>query len=147
MNTFPVRRCSAALAYSVTQKGELRIVLVSNKSKDTFLFPKGGIEPGLSPEQNAQKECREEAGIDCADHGFSLGSYEFYKKGIVNQVEVFALFTDGRDAPKGFRTEGRNVLWIEPDRALECVDRHLAPFIIRLMGHIEGQTLHDSRKK
>ena len=135
-----IRFCSAALVYD--HFGQ--ILLVSNRERTKFLFPKGGIEPGLSPSKNAQKECLEETGYTCDSEGFSLGVYEIYKRGIINRVDVIALHSRGEIIQ--VQHENRVVTWVSCEKALEMISPYLAPFILRIQNHIEMCALHDSRK-
>ncbi len=136
-----MRLCSAALVYNENNR---TFLLTSNKKKTIFLLPKGGLEAGLSPMQNAQKECREETGFNCAAEGFSLGVYEMYKNGVVNRVEVFALAGDGDVYGSG---EDRVTKWLSPEAALDVIDPYLAPFVVKLRDHLDACAVHEARKK
>lgn len=135
-----VRYCSAALAY----RNNGNVLLCTNKKATTWLFPKGGLEPGLTPEENAAKECLEETGWDCARKGFSLGTYEIVKEGIINRIEVFALELYNNDGASA--EPGRRVRLVSAEDAIEMVGPFLAPFVVRLDEHISASNEHDSRK-
>lgn len=45
------------------EEGKKVLLVTSLKLPGMWVFPKGGVEPNLTPEENAQKEMREEAGI------------------------------------------------------------------------------------
>lgn len=142
-----MRYCSAALIYTE----DYRIVLVSNKSQNKWVIPKGGIDPRLTPLQNAAKECMEEGGFECAKTGFSLGHYEVLKEGVINRVEVFALAAtvtaaDERRYATSVSPEGRLVRVFSPEKAVNEVDPYLAVFIHKLRCHFEACAAHDSRK-
>lgn len=56
-----VRECSGVV---VLNEAATQVYLVtSSKDRTKWVLPKGGIEAGLTAEENAQKEVREEAGI------------------------------------------------------------------------------------
>ena len=137
-----VRYCSAALVYTPTGS----VLLCTNKKATAWLFPKGGLEPGLTPEENAAKECWEETGHLCRDKGFSLGTYEIVKEGMINRIEVFALALIGFDASGPGAEPGRKVDLVPAYDAMEMVGPYLAPFVVRLNDHISASKDHDSRK-
>lgn len=138
---FNIRYCSAALAYTANNQ----VVLVTpKKRRDELLLPKGGLEAGLSPAGNAAKECFEEAGVRCDNEGFSLGSYDVYKRGTINRVEVFALATDGIVHLNG---EGRLVRLVPIEEAIELVSPYLAPFLAKMASHLEACARHEAAKK
>lgn len=135
-----IRYCSAALAY----RHSGLFLLCTNKKATTWLFPKGGLEPGLTPEENAAKECLEETGWSCANKGFSLGTYEIVKEGMINRIEVFALELHNNDGASA--EPGRRVRLVSAEDAIEMVGPFLAPFVVRLAEHISASKEHDSRK-
>ena len=137
-----VRYCSAALAYTPTGS----MLLCTSKKGTAWLFPKGGLEPGLTPEENAAKECLEETGHLCRDKGFSLGTYEIVKEGMINRIEVFALALVGFDASGSGAEPGRKVDLVSAYDAMDMVGPYLAPFVVRLNDHLAASKEHDSRK-
>ncbi|ANA49212.1 nudix hydrolase protein [Pseudomonas phage phiPMW] len=46
-----------------------KVLLVSSLKGPFLVLPKGGLEEGLTPEENALKECREEAGVVASIEG------------------------------------------------------------------------------
>lgn len=136
-----MRLCSAALVY---KEDTQEVLLTSNKRKQVWLLPKGGLEAGITPMQNAQKECREETGYNCEASGFSLGSYDMYKKGVVNRIEVFALAGYGDFYGP---SEDRVSKWVSIDAAIELVDPHVAPFLVKMRDHLVACARHEAAKK
>ena len=57
------RFCSGVVPLWRDSAGILHTVMVKSNSSNRWTFPKGGMEEGLTPEQNAAKEAYEEAGI------------------------------------------------------------------------------------
>jgi 8-oxo-dGTP pyrophosphatase MutT (NUDIX family) len=51
------------------------IALVRSARSESWLFPKGGIEPGEDAEQAARREIREEAGLEELEYIDDLGEY------------------------------------------------------------------------
>lgn len=57
-----------------------RIVVV-NQNSDSWSLPKGHVEPGETARQAAEREIREETGLDDVEYIADLGSYTRYKIG------------------------------------------------------------------
>jgi 8-oxo-dGTP pyrophosphatase MutT (NUDIX family) len=51
------------------------IALVKSARSGSWLFPKGGIEPGEDAEQAARREIKEEAGLEDIEYIDDLGEY------------------------------------------------------------------------
>jgi 8-oxo-dGTP pyrophosphatase MutT (NUDIX family) len=47
-----------------THHGPLYLLVSSRQNRSNWIFPKGRLEPGETPEQAAVREVREEAGVD-----------------------------------------------------------------------------------
>jgi len=69
--------------------------LLVTSRRGNWIFPKGIVEPGESPEQTARKEAEEEAGIRGVVLPGPVGSYEDEKGGRDCQVLMFLLRTTG----------------------------------------------------
>ncbi|TWT65167.1 NUDIX domain protein [Posidoniimonas polymericola] len=69
----------------------VEIVLITSRSSGNWIFPKGVIDPGETPESTAVKETVEEAGVIGELTGDALGAYEQKKWGGVAKVKVFPL--------------------------------------------------------
>jgi 8-oxo-dGTP pyrophosphatase MutT (NUDIX family) len=107
---------SHAGAIVVRGDGEARrVLLVTARYNDQeWVFPKGHVEPGESPEEAALREAREEAGVV----GRVLGpaeTLEFTFGGDDVRVQ-FMLVAHERDAPAD---ENRQLAWLSFDDALE----------------------------
>ena len=137
-----MRYCSAALAYD-PESGKM--LICTNKKHTAWTFPKGGQEPGLSSMENAAKECFEETGYRCSDKGFSLGTYEIYKKGEIHHIEVFALALLN-SLPEG-PGEGRGTLVCAAARLELRLDTYLMPFVVKLDKHLLACAKHEAAKK
>jgi phosphohistidine phosphatase len=90
--TYPdwVYRQSAVLPYRFSG-GDLEVLLITSRKGKRWVFPKGIIEPGLTPQRSAAKEAREEAGVEGQVSTASLGSYAYKKWGGTCEVEVFPM--------------------------------------------------------
>ena len=138
-----IRYCSAALAYHPKTHD---ILVVSNQRRTKFVFPKGGLEPGLSPQENAAKECLEESGYKCSTKGFSLGSYDIFKNGFIHRIEVFALALNTNHTPRP-PEKGREVLLWTADQLPRVLDEYLMPFVIKLQDHLDACGVHEAAKE
>lgn len=57
-----MRICSGTVPYRL-HEGVIQVCIVRSTAGDRWVFPKGGVEPGLSKKSNAIKETWEEAGL------------------------------------------------------------------------------------
>lgn len=64
----PYRRCGRSF----------QLLLVTSRGGN-WIFPKGIVEPGKTPQETALKECHEEAGVRGHLHPVSVGSYHTRK--------------------------------------------------------------------
>ena len=72
-------RQAGALTYQI-RSGDLWVLLVKSKTSKCWIFPKGNLEPGLSPSESAYFEAFEEAGVLGVIENRSLGSYTYQKQ-------------------------------------------------------------------
>jgi 8-oxo-dGTP pyrophosphatase MutT (NUDIX family) len=94
--------------------GDPQFLVVTAKDDPThWIFPKGHIEPGESPEAAAVREVLEETGVEATPRTH-LGTTRFPFRGNVMQVE-FYLLRYCRSAGCG---EGRSIRWCTFDEAL-----------------------------
>lgn len=67
-------RQSGALPYSVIE-GRAVFLLITSRRTGRWIFPKGGIEPGMTPWDSAALEALEEAGVSGQIATEPVGSY------------------------------------------------------------------------
>ena len=77
--------------------GAIEFLLITTE-KGNWIFPKGVIDPGETPEETALKESAEEAGVSGRISAGSIGSYTYEKWGCQCAVEVYLLEVDHEDA-------------------------------------------------
>lgn len=100
------------------EEGSPRYLMITAKSDPRrWIFPKGHIDPGETPEVAAEREVSEEAGVD-AKILESVGSTEFKKKDGRGGCVEFFLMQYVRD--KGQR-EDRNRRWCTYEEAQELL--------------------------
>lgn len=127
------RKSSGCVVYRFND-GELQLLLVTNRSGKTWVFPKGGIEPDLDARESAAKEVYEEAGA-LGIVGQKLGKYRYVKDGVMQKVVMFAMrwTQDSEDWPEA---EMRQRDWFSFNAAMQIVPEHLAPFLFDLQEHL-----------
>lgn len=79
---------SGVIPFRVQDK-TIEILLITSISGKNWIFPKGIVEFGLTPEESAVKEAFEEAGIRGELIPQSIGKYTFKKWGGMINVVVF----------------------------------------------------------
>lgn len=122
-----VRKSSGCVVYR-HKDGKLQFLIVSSSSGRDWVFPKGGVEAGMSKRDSAAKEVYEEAGV-LGTVGPRLGEYRMLKGTTVNEVKVYAMKYEGKaeDWPeRGLRKR----VWLSASKACEAVGPYLAPFIL-----------------
>ena len=70
---------------------ELKVLLITTLRRKRWIIPKGVIEPELSPQESAEMEAYEEAGIKGDVSPDLIGEYEYRKWGGVCHVKVYLL--------------------------------------------------------
>jgi len=67
----------------------LKILLITSLHRKRWIIPKGIIEDDLSPQESAEKEAFEEAGIKGRMYENEIGEYQYRKWGGICTVKVF----------------------------------------------------------
>ncbi|MEK6233115.1 MAG: NUDIX hydrolase [Planctomycetales bacterium] len=83
-------RQSAVIPYR-EKKHRIQVLLITSRKSQRWVVPKGVVEPDLTPQDSAEKEAYEEAGIEGRVFVESIGSYTYKKWGGVCDVEVFPM--------------------------------------------------------
>ncbi len=103
------------------EKDRIQILLITSRSRKRWVIPKGIIEPDLPPQESAQKEAYEEAGVSGNIYGEAVGTYTYNKWGGTCTVKVFLLEVENilEDWPESnFRTRE----WVSVEEAVQRVD-------------------------
>jgi 8-oxo-dGTP pyrophosphatase MutT (NUDIX family) len=87
-------RQSAAIPYFIGEDGKMKVVLITSRKQKRWMFPKGIVEPDLSPAESAAKECIEEAGVEGTPELQPIGEYETRKWGGNCRVEVYPFLVE-----------------------------------------------------
>lgn len=100
-----------------SEGGVLEFLLTTARDNpDHWIFPKGHLQPGETPEGAAVREVQEETGIEALSQG-RIGSVEFCHRGDSITVEFF-LLRYRRTVGGG---ESRNIRWSNYDEALRLL--------------------------
>jgi 8-oxo-dGTP pyrophosphatase MutT (NUDIX family) len=90
--TVPAHFYDQSSAVPIVGDGEgVRLVLVTSRKGKRWTFPKGVIEPNLTPQESAAQEALEEAGVLGEINAERIGSYTYEKWGGTCTVQVFGL--------------------------------------------------------
>lgn len=74
VDTAPALRQAGALPYSIVE-GRMAFLLITSRRSGKWIFPKGAIEPGMTPWESAAHEALEEAGVTGDISQSVVGSY------------------------------------------------------------------------
>lgn len=109
-------RQSAAVPFRIAADG-IEVLIVRSSRKRHWVVPKGIIEPGLSPQQSAEKEAREEAGVEGEVLADAVGEYRYPKWGGECLVTVYPMRVERELPEHAWRENHRGRRWVSPATA------------------------------
>ena len=102
--------------------GELEILLITSRIKKNWIFPKGIVEIGLSPQKSAEKEALEEAGVSGKIFDKIFDEYTYEKWGGECRVKVYPLRVER--VHKNWDEENfRNRQWFSITKAIKKLNK------------------------
>jgi 8-oxo-dGTP pyrophosphatase MutT (NUDIX family) len=107
--------------------GSRQVLLVTNKEKDRWIFPKGTVKKKETSEQAAEREAEEESGVSGRVVAY-VGATEFKEGDNVIRVDYFLLTATSESK----MLEDRKRRWASPDELLELIE---TPEICELLKH------------
>lgn len=116
----------AALCYRISEKGRVRVLLITSRDTGRWVLPKGWPMKGLTGQGAAMREAYEEAGVEGEVSNHCLGFYSYAKVLGPDQaptciVSVFPVrVTQLLDKFPESRERTRR--WFLPEKAAEKVD-------------------------
>lgn len=126
-----VRQQSGVVPYKVRGDGKIFVLMITTVNQKDWGFPKGGIEPNMTPEASALKEAREEAGIK-GRIVKRLGNYKYKKSGEPQKVRMFSMEVTG-DSKKWDEKKWRTRDWFPVKKAYKYINKEQRRFLKYLM--------------
>lgn len=133
----------AALCWRPGARG-VEVLLVTSLNSKRWILPKGWVEAGLTPAENAAREAFEEAGVTGKVEARATGSYHYLKQkregsGMPCRVDVFALkVTKLHDEWPERGT--RRMEWVTPEQAAARISEPGLRDILRDFHKTQPQT-------
>lgn len=117
--TNKVFKQSGVIPYRV-KDGKIEVLLITSRSRQDWVIPKGGICKGMSPSDSAAKEAWEEAGVIGQVNTHKLGYYKYRKRGNTYRVNLFLLPVEIvlEDWPEASKRERQ---WLDVNTAASLV--------------------------
>ena len=131
----PLQVQFAALPFRRIAGGAVEVMLITSRDTGRWLIPKGWPVPGLSPQDSAAQEAREEGGLVGRIGERTIGRYRYDKRlpdgsAVRCVVEVFALEVE-RQLKSWPEQDQRRTRWFAMAEAAETVDEPDLRAIIR----------------
>jgi 8-oxo-dGTP pyrophosphatase MutT (NUDIX family) len=118
--------------------GAIEFCLITSLQKKRWIFPKGIIDPGETPEQTAAKEVWEEAGLVGRLRPDLLGYFDDYKWGCALHVQV-RMMEVTESAEQWPESAERQRVWLTADEAARRLSGgHLAKFLVGAVQRLRG---------
>lgn len=104
------------------ENGIIKVLLITSRRSKKWIFPKGIIEPELTPQISAEEEAYEEAGVSGLIIDEEIGSYEVNKWGGTCTVTMFPLKVDKthEDWPESFFRKRK---WVNIKQAKQLITK------------------------
>jgi 8-oxo-dGTP pyrophosphatase MutT (NUDIX family) len=122
---------AAAIPFRIHPVNGLEYLLITNRSATKWVFPKGHVEVGRSPSQQASIEAAEEAGVLGRLLHPAVGTFTYEKNGGQCRVTVFLLHVE-RELNRWPESAWRRRVWKDFPEAL------------RLHGREEAQSIYST---
>jgi phosphohistidine phosphatase len=132
---------SAVIPYRI-EKGKLQVLIISSSQNNHFVIPKGIIEPGLTPQQSAEIEAFEEAGIKGIVSLKKVGKYATIKWKAKTTVEVFSMKVKEVLDERFWSEKHRGREWVSINKAIKVLhQKELKPLLLKFKKCILANSL------
>ncbi|NOZ46467.1 MAG: NUDIX hydrolase [Chlorobi bacterium] len=98
----------------------LWVLLITSRKKEKWIFPKGIVEPELTPEQSAMEELFEEAGVSGIITSSAIGEYKTKKWDGVCTVTMFPLKVQ-KEFDEWPESDFRKRKWVKAEQAIKLI--------------------------
>lgn len=110
----------------------LEVLLITTRSGQRLIVPKGSVERGMSPVESAQKEAFEEAGVSGKPHADAIGMMFSEREGRPCAIQLWPMRVSVMHA-RWPEMSFRRRIWLPVPGAAMLVEREdLAELIVRL---------------
>ena len=124
----------------VVENGTVKVLLVTSRSGERWVIPKGIIEGEAASLESAVREAYEEAGIKGKAYSQAIGEYRYQKWGGTCRVKVF-LFQVNEVLKEWPEAHFRQRAWVSVEEAVKRVsERALKNMVRRVPELIDGLT-------
>lgn len=130
----PVARQSGAIPYKLVE-GEVAFLLITSRRSGRWIFPKGRVKPGMTPQESAAGEALEEAGVEGRVEQEPLGRYRTVKSAVrryVIEVEHFPLEVQVQHADWPEKGQRHRHWVLLPEARRLVTDKSLVDMVVRL---------------
>jgi phosphohistidine phosphatase len=123
---------SSVIPYRM-KNDDLEILVILSSQKKHYVVPKGIWDAGLSAQDSAAKEAREEAGVEGRVLEPALGHYQYEKWGGLCEVDVYAMEVTAVVAEQDWEESYRGREWLSPEEAASRLkQKALVPMVFAL---------------
>jgi len=130
---------SAVIPWRLTN-GEAEIMIILSSKKKHWVVPKGIKEPGMSPQESAAEEAREEAGVEGVVGDEPLGSYVYEKWGAATTCHVYPMEVTRELAYEEWEENHRQRTWVTPQQAAAQLRQpQLGPMVEALAARLRAR--------
>ncbi len=109
---------------------DLEFCLITSSGSRKWTIPKGIVDPGETPDETAEKETLEEAGLRGRIKGKPIGEYSYRKWGVKLIVAVYLLEVKVQDK-KWDEMKIRTRRWCNPGKAKKLLAGHPARALVK----------------